>query len=92
MFYPGKMPFYPEENRGVNGAFPSIRLKNIRRGQQDALIMDMAEKKAGRDQVVAIINKVVPRALSEVNMDEPVPWSESGDDYDRARLELLKLL
>lgn len=92
LFYPGKMPFYPEENRGINGAFPSIRLKNIRRGQQDALIMDMAEKKAGREKVITIISKVVPRALSEVRMDEPVPWSESGDDYDRARLELLKLL
>lgn len=32
LFYPGHMPFYPEEDRGMNKVFSSIRLKNIRRG------------------------------------------------------------
>lgn len=92
LFYPGKMPFYPSENRGLNELLPSIRLKNIRRGQQDANIMWMVEKKHGKEKVLEIVNKVVPRALSEVSMDEAVPWSEHGDDYDKARIELLNLL
>ena len=92
IFYPGRMPFYPEEDRGMNRLFPSIRLKNIRRGQQDAAIMSMAEKKAGREKVVSIISKVVPKALSEVSMKDAVPWSQKGDDYDKVRDELLKLL
>ena len=92
LFYPGHMPFYPDEDRGLNSLLPSIRLKNIRRGQQDALIMEMAERKAGRERVLQIIERVVPRAMSEVPMDAPVPWSEKGDEYDRARNELLKLL
>ena len=92
LFYPGRMPYYPAEDRGLNRVLPSIRLKNIRRGQQDANIMWMAEQKVGREKVLSIINKVVPRALSEVSMKDPVPWSEKGDDYERVRQELLSLL
>lgn len=92
LFYPGRMPYYPSENRGINELIPSIRLKNIRRGQQDANIMWMVEKKIGKEKVVDIINKVVPKALSEVSMKDAVLWSEHGDDYDRIREELLKQL
>jgi len=92
VFYPGHMPFYPEEDRGLNRIIPSIRLKNIRRGQQDAEIMWMAEKKVGREKVISIISEVVPKALSEVSMKDPVPWSQRGDDYDKIKNELLKLL
>ena len=91
-FYPGRMPFYPEQDRGLNAIFPSIRLKNIRRGQQDAVILKMAEKKVGREKVMTLVNKVVPKAMSEVPMKDPVPWSQRGDDYDKVREELLELL
>jgi hypothetical protein len=86
------MPFYPEEDRGLNVLFPSIRLKNIRRGQQDVEIMWLVEQKIGRGKVKDIISKVVPRALSEVAMTEPVPWSENGDDYEKIREELFDAL
>ena len=92
LFYPGRMPYYPEEDRGLNRLVPSIRLKNIRRGQQDAVLLHMAEEKAGRDRVFSIINEVVPRALDEVERNEPVPWSQHGDDYDRAREKLLGII
>jgi hypothetical protein len=92
LFYPGLSPHHPEENRGLNRILPSIRLKNIRRGQQDAAIMWLAEQKVGKEKVLALVNKVVPKALSEVSMNEAVPWSERGDDYERVRRELLKLL
>jgi hypothetical protein len=92
LFYPGRMPFYPEEDRGLNQLLPSIRLKNIRRGQQDAAIMRMAEKKAGREKVISILNKVVPKAMSDVDMKSATPWSDRGNDFDKVREELLKLL
>jgi hypothetical protein len=92
IFYPGRMPIYIEEDRGLNKILPSIRLKNIRRGQQDAGILWMAEQIAGRDRVLEIISDVVPRALSEVAMDEEVPWSEHGDDYERVREQLLQII
>jgi hypothetical protein len=92
LFYPGHMPYYPEEDRGLNEVFPSIRLKNIRRGQQDADILRMAEQKVGREKIISIINKVVPKALSEVSMKDSVQWSQNGDDYDKVRDQLLQLL
>lgn len=72
VFYPGRMPFYPEEDRGLNSIIPSIRLKNIRRGQQDAILLGMVENKIGKDQVLEIIETIVPRALSEVERNEAV--------------------
>jgi hypothetical protein len=92
LFYPGHMPYYPQEDRGLNSLLPSIRLKNIRRGQQDAVIMRMAEQKTGREKVIEMISKVVPKAMSEVERNEPVPWSEKGDDYDRVRDNLLSIV
>lgn len=92
LFYPGKMPFYPEQNRGLNQLLPSIRLKNIRRGQQDANIMWLAEQKIGKEKVIGIISKVLPKAMSEVEMTDQVSWSEHGSDYDHVRDELLKNL
>ncbi len=92
LFYPGRMPYYPDEDRGLNSLIPTIRLKNIRRGQQDAIILWMAEQKIGKKQVIEIINEVVPRALSEVASNEAVPWSEYGDDYDKVRNKLLDII
>ncbi len=92
LFYPGRMPYYPQEDRGIDRLIPSLRLKNIRRGQQDAAIMWMAEQKVGKNRIIEIINQVVPRALSEVEREEPVPWSEHGDDYDRVRERLLDIV
>jgi hypothetical protein len=92
VFYPGKMPFYPEEDRGLNRLLGSIRLKNMRRGQQDFEIMWLAQQKVGREKVLELVKSVVPKGLNEVDMKEPVPWSQRGDDYDRVRSQLLDLI
>lgn len=92
VFYPGREPYYPDQDRGVEGVFGSIRLKNIRRGQQDYELMWLAEQKVGREAVLELVREVVPRALNEVNMDEQVPWSQRGDDYDRIRNRLLEII
>jgi len=39
-----------------------------------------------------MINKVLPRTISEVQTTDKVFWSENGSDYDKVRHELLKLL
>jgi hypothetical protein len=92
LFYPGRMPFYPDEDRGLNRLLPSIRLKNLRRGQQDAVLMKMAGQKAGKEAVMNLINRIVPKAMSEVEMTDKVQWSENSSDYDKVRDELLLLL
>ncbi|HUU29607.1 MAG TPA: dockerin type I domain-containing protein [archaeon] len=92
VFYPGHDPFFPQEDRGVNRLLGSIKLKNIRRGQQDYEIMWLAEQKAGRDEVLKIVRSVVPKAFNDVDKKAAVPWSQRGDDYDQARARLLDLL
>lgn len=90
--YPGRMPFYPEQDRGLNEILPSIRLKNIRRGQQDYEIMRLAGQAAGIEHVRELIRTIVPRGFSEVGEMEEVPWSVRGDDYDRVRNRLIDLI
>jgi Glycoside hydrolase 123, catalytic domain len=92
MFYPGRMPFYPEEDRGLNRLLPSIRLNNIRRGQQDYEIMWLAAQKAGHEKVAKMAREAVPAAYSEVDRKGPTPWSQRGNDYDRVRDKFLDLL
>lgn len=91
LFYPGRNPFYPDEDRGVNELIGSIRLKNIRRGQQDVNLMWLAEQKVGRERVVELVRRVVPQSL-EADVKGPVHWSQRGDDYDRVRGQLLDLI
>jgi hypothetical protein len=92
VFYPGRSPFFPEEDRGLDQLIGSIRLKNIRRGQQDYEIMWLAEQAVAREKVIEIVRPVVPRAFSEVGSNEPVPWSQNGEDYDFVRSQLLSLI
>ena len=54
--------------------------------------MRLAEQARGQAAVQKIVKSVVPVALNDVAMEDSVPWSQRGDDYAAARLELLKLL
>ena len=92
LYYPGRMPYYPDEDRGLDRILPSIRLKNIRRGQQDYELMWLAAQKAGKDKVLEIVRSIVPKAFSAVGKNDPVPWSEIGEDYALARARLRGLL
>ena len=92
MFYPGRMPYQTEEDRGLNLVMPSIKLKNIRRGQQDYELLWLAEQKIGKEKINELIRKLVPKAMHEVEVDDPVYWSQRGDDYDNVRNELLDIL
>ncbi|UCF35705.1 MAG: DUF4091 domain-containing protein [Acidobacteriota bacterium] len=91
VFYPGRMPYYPKEDRGLNELLGSIRLKNIRRGQQDAGLMWLAEQKEGRTRVLELVKEVVPQSF-ESDTEAPVAWSQRGDDYERIRELLLDLI
>ncbi len=92
LFYPGHMPMQPEEDRGIDRIIPSIRLKNIRRGQQDYELLRLATQKAGKKKIDQLIRKVVPKAMTETDMKAKVSWSQKGDDYDKIRDELLNII
>jgi hypothetical protein len=86
------MPHQPQEDRGIFRAMPSVRLKNIRRGQQDYELLKLVEQKVGRQEALDIARKLVVRAMDEVEMSDKVYWPQRGDDYDAARDRLLNIL
>jgi replication-associated recombination protein RarA len=86
------MPHQPEENRGINRFMPSIRLKNIRRGQQDYELLWLAGQKAGEDRIRSIARELVVKAMDEVDMDDRVYWPQHGDAYDAMRDRLLDII
>ena len=92
LFYPGRMPHQPEENRGINRFIPSIRLKNIRRGQQDYELLWLVEKKIGGDDTKAMVRELVVKAMDEIDMNDKVYWPQNGDPYDEMRDNLLDIL
>ena len=92
VFYPGRMPHQKEESRALSLALPSIKLKNIRRGQQDYELLWLVEQKIGKANVDKLVRKVVPKAMNEVVKEDPVAWSQRGDDYDEIRNQLLDIL
>ena len=91
-FYPGRMPHQVTENRGLNRFMPSIRLKNIRRGQQDFELLWLAEQKAGSDKIKALARELVVKAMDEIEMNDKVYWPQNGDAYDVMRDRLLDIL
>lgn len=88
LVYPGRQLAYPAHSLGVDGVVPSIRLKSLRRGVQDAGYVALV---ASRDPVRAatLVRGVVPRALDEVPGDDLAPsWSERGAAFVEARRAL----
>ncbi|HEX6972546.1 MAG TPA: glycoside hydrolase domain-containing protein, partial [Limnochordia bacterium] len=92
LFYPGREPFYPEQDRLINGPLSSIRMKNHRRGAQDHAYIHLAAERAGTAAVDAIVAAAVPRAMSEVSRDEPVTWPVDGDAWEGFRRRLADLI
>ena len=92
LFYPGMMPNQPRENRGLNRVLPSIRLKNIRRGQQDYELLWLAEKKVGSEKIKMLARELVVKAMDEIEMTDKVYWPQNGDSYDAMRERLLDII
>jgi hypothetical protein len=92
LFYPGCEPFFLEEDLAYSGPVPSIRMKNLRRGAQDAAYVQMAMDKGLAEEAAAIVKKAVPAGMSEAVKEQPSAWSPVGNDWDGYRAQLLALL
>jgi hypothetical protein len=91
LVYPGKqVDMFTEHSVGVTGVLPSIRLKNWRRGVQDAgyYLLARAQNAAAAD---AIAKKLLPRVLAAAKAGEQPSWSPRGEPFFKARIELLDL-
>jgi hypothetical protein len=92
LFYPGREPFFREQDRGIEAPFSSIRMKNLRRGIQDYEYIWLAAQIGKRAEAEAIVREALPKAMFETDMNEPPLWSPSGNDWDEYRRKLALLI
>jgi len=92
LYYPGEDVFFPDQDRGIPGPISSIRMKNLRRGQQDVAYFDLAVAAGREKEARAIAKKLIPRAFSDAKPDRPASWPADGSAWDAARRELAGLL
>jgi hypothetical protein len=65
--------------------FPSVRLKNVRRGAQDAAYVELARAK-DKAKADAVVERIVPVAMRAAR--GAASWPTRGKDYLDARREL----
>jgi hypothetical protein len=67
-----------------------VQLANLRRGLQDHLYLTLARKRGLDPLVNTALQRIVPRVFSDAG--QTIGFSEHGDDYEAARLELARAL
>ena len=72
------------------GPKPSLRLKALRRGLQDRLLLLELERCGAAEEARRIAHRMVPRALGEA--DGKRSWSTDERDWEAARSDLLDAL
>ncbi|MDI3285269.1 DUF4091 domain-containing protein [Polyangium sp. 15x6] len=92
LVYPGKqMGRFAHHSAGFDGVFPSIRLKLLRRGIQDAGYLALA-RSAHPAEADGITTRLLPRSLDEVDLDEATPFPTDAAAYTAAREALRALI
>jgi hypothetical protein len=92
LVYPGKqVDLFREHSVGLDGVLPSIRLKNLRRGIEDAGYYQLAR---ASDPAAAerIARALFPRILAEAIPGAPQSWPERGQPFRDARRALADLI
>ncbi len=92
LVYPGRqVGRFAEHSLGLAGVVPSIRLKNLRRGIEDAGYFQLA-RAAARDEAEAIARALLPRLLAEARIEDPPAWGDDGARFFHAREALARLI
>lgn len=92
LVYPGNHPLFPAHSIGVGVGFPSIRLKNWRRGIQDGgyyLLAKVVDAQAANQ----IVDDLLVAVLDQVGDGSAEPaWSQKGSDHFQARRALADVM
>jgi glycosyl hydrolase family 123 len=91
LVYPGaQLDRFQEHSFGFEGVFPSIRLKNWRRGIEDAGYVQLAR---ARDpaRAGAVTHSLIPSAFGSAVGESPPSWSARGASFFEARRALLEI-
>jgi hypothetical protein len=92
LVYPGKqVDAFTDHSIGIDGVIASIRLKNLRRGIEDAGYYQLAHA-ADAAKAEAVATTLLPTVLSAAIDDSPVSWPVSGQTWFDARKALLALI
>jgi hypothetical protein len=91
LVYPGRQrDAFREHSLDYDGVAPSIRLKNWRRGLQDAGYLELARAR-DRAAADAVARALVPAAFDEARPGRPPSWSPRGAAFFDARRALLAI-
>ena len=83
------MYVYPGDYVNYNHPIPSLRMKQVRRGQQDYEYMWLLSQRGKRDDVDTAVRKIIAKALAEA-ADKPNAvgtrgaWSRDPEQWDNA--------
>jgi hypothetical protein len=94
LLYPGRqIGRFAPRSLGVPAVLPSIRLKAIRRGIEDAGLIALAAREHA-DEVARLVMKTVPAALDEAPPVKPAAWDAPGarSTFSEARAALRALI
>jgi hypothetical protein len=92
LVYPGKqVDMFTSHSIGMDGVVASIRLKNWRRGIEDAGYYQLAYA-ADPKRAEAIARTLLPSVLSAAKDGQPPSWSDASRPYFDARKALLALV
>ena len=99
LVYPGTDVGNPSDSYGVDGPFASLRMKEWRRGIQDADYLALANQ-IDPAATAAIVSRVFPLALWENTAPGGDPswfkgtisWSSDPDNWESARAQLAAII
>ena len=92
LVYPGKqVDMFTSHSIGMDGVVASIRLKNWRRGIEDAGYYQLAHAANGK-RAEAIATALLPRVFTATKDGQKASWSDASKPYFDARKALLALI
>ena len=91
LVYPGRQPAFPAHSADYDGVFPSIRLKQWRRGVSDAGYLELG-RAIDRERVERIVRTLAPGSLDKARPGRSPAWATSEQAYEAARRELFGLV
>jgi hypothetical protein len=92
LLYPGRqIGKFAASSLGTDAVFPSLRLKAIRRGIQDAGLIALAARERP-EETAQLVARALPAALDEVDRDGPPSWLAAPLSFADARAALRALV
>jgi hypothetical protein len=91
LVYPGRQRAFAAHSLDFDGVIPSIRLKNLRRGIEDAGYLQLA-RSSNPDAADALARALFPRILAETMPGDTPSWSRDGRAFLETRRALSKMI